>query len=196
MFTQHIWQHNFVPVIEGMSPKAGIPSFIYFLNGTVFFLQPDPELLFAVFTVALSAILIADVPANHALPFSIPLCQLFRQKNRILLIGWTVLAGIVAASKFSLHAAKLGAQNIWVAFRHPRRMSRCRGGKENLQPICLHQIHDLIQFFKIISILTWLQSCPGKYIQGYLINSRQLKKPHILFPDFLRPLLRVVISAI
>ena len=57
---------NLVKVIISMTPEGGTPTVIQILDSLIFFLQPFAKCILAQRTVAFSAILIGNVPQNHA----------------------------------------------------------------------------------------------------------------------------------
>ena len=136
------------------------------------------------------------MPCHNIFSISISLCQVSCQCYRILAICRTVGAGIVSASKLTFHPVMLCSENIRITSCHPCRMYRSRSSQTHLQMIVFYHIHDLIQFGKIIRSLIRLQHCPAEDIQRNNINVCQLKQAHILFPDFFRPLLQVIIASI
>ena len=149
--TQDIWKYDLIKIIEGMSPEFSIPCLADSLDRLIFLLQPDTECLFTVLTVALSAVLIVDVPAGNMRVMCIAFCQLCRQADHKLPVNLGIRTGIMTLSELMMSAFIISSCHLRVALYHPCRKGTCRGCHDNIILFCRKHVYDLIQFIKIIS---------------------------------------------
>ena len=124
-FAKSVWQHNFLPVIEGVPPKFCIPCLIQCFQRPVLFPKPDTEGFFAIFTVTLTAIFIIYVPAHHTVQMSIPFCKLLSQFCRVSLVNRAIWACILPLSKLVVPSRIVRPCHLRIFPKHPGR--HCRG---------------------------------------------------------------------
>ena len=179
-----------------MAPELGVPGLVHCIQRAVFLSQPDTEGFLAVFTVAGSAVLVAHMPAFHMGIGGIALGKLRCQSHGILPEDLGVRAGIVALTEFVASALVVHALNLRIFSGHPGRKGSGGGGEHDVVILFAQHLDDLIQLGKIVSFLGGLDFCPGKYVDRGAVDAGILKNPHILLPNFLRPLIGVVIAPV
>ena len=194
--TQGVGQYDLIPVIYGMTPEFHIPGLIDRFDGSVLILQPNPEGLLTVFTVAFATVLIADVPAGHMGVMCITLSQFFYQSLGVLLEYQRVGAMIVPLTELVMPAKVIRSGNLGILLIQPCRHSTGGSSQNDIVVFLAQHLHDLVQLIKIVGILSRLDLCPGKHIDGSAVDTGILKVHHILLPDLLGPLVGVVVSAV
>ena len=136
-----------------MSPEFSIPCLVDSLDCLIFLLQPDTECLFTVLTVALSAVLIVDMPAGNMRVMCITFCQLCCQADHKLPVNLGIWAGIMTLTKAMLSAFIIGTHYFRIFSDHPSGKCCSGGGKYNIIIFFRKHLYDLIQFRKVIFML-------------------------------------------
>ena len=195
LLTELVRYDYLIPVIEGVSPELCVPGIIYSINGLVLILEPYTKLLLAVVTVAVSAVLIIDVPYRNIFIAAIAFCKLCRKSLCVLLIYQGVRTEIVSGSKFMLASLVVGAHRLRIFFDHPCRQCRCGCCHDDVVVFIWEHINYLVKLCEIILILRRLYFSPWKNVDCGTVDMGILKVCHVLLPDLLRPLVWIVISS-
>ena len=194
--TQCIGQNDLIPIVNGMAPELQIPSLVDGLDGAIFLFQPNAECLLAVFTVALAAVLVADMPAGHVRIAAITLCQLFGHSLCVLLEDQGIGARIVALTEFMLTALVIDPSNFRILLVHPGRHCSGGGGQNNVVVFLAQHVYDFVQLVEVVFLLRGLDLGPGENIDGCAVDASILEVDHILIPDFLGPLIGIIVTTI
>ena len=139
-----VWKHHFIPVINRMSPEFGIPCLVQLVQRLIFLPQPYTERFFTIFTVALAAVFVADMPASHMRIVSVTLCKLACKTGCKLLKYQRVRAGIVALTKFVMSAFVVCSCYFRITFYHPCRKCTGRSCKHDIIVLAAQHVNDLI----------------------------------------------------
>ena len=104
-------------------------------------------------------------------------------------------ADVLPAAEVVLLLMGIGAVRLGIARRHPGGLGRRGGRKDHLQVFAPCQLHDPVQLLKVIGVLRGLEQGPGEDVQRHLRDVRQVEQAHVLLPDLLRPLFRIVVPS-
>src|SRR3954471_509439 len=81
-------------------------------------------------------------------------------------------------------------------FREPRRWRGGGGGQAHRNAVLSEQVHYAVEPAEIEALFRGLQFRPAEDADAHHVHARRAHQPDVLAPDRLRPLLRIVVSAV
>ncbi|MNC18797.1 hypothetical protein D3C75_667140 [compost metagenome] len=189
-------RHNLLPIINGMPPEAHIPAPVQLLHGPIALLQPFPECCRTLPAITMRPVFIGHMPDQQRRMLLVtqghPPGQLHRETAVYPAVGAKIHPGAVG----TFIPVNVHRQNLGILPRHPGGLGGGGGGQADVNAVFRNKIKDLIQPLKGIRGFVRLQLGPAEDRKGHNVDACLLKKPHILVPDFLRPLIGIVVTAI
>ena len=182
-----------------VAPEAAPPGGVQFLHGTVvLFPQPAAELLLAVGTAALPAVLVGHVPQGQGRVILVPLRQQPVEGGGLLPIQRRGEAMLLPHPVVPPQPPLVRPQDLRVFHRHPGGRRGGGGGQGRPDPRRRQPVHGPVQPAEIVFPLPGLQIRPGEDPDGDDIEPRLLHQPDILLQHrrVLPPLLRIIVRPV
>ena len=185
------------PVAIGVAPEGAPPGVIKIIQRFIARFQPVAETLLAQATVALAAILIGDMPAQHRRMLRVALRQQGVNFQGFLTIDRRRHTVVVAPTVQRRHAIATDAQDLRVLLRHPRRARAAWGREKDMNSGGIQFIQDTVQPAKLKYAFLRFKFRPAKYSYRHDITFCLLHHGNIFIDNIgiVLPLLRVIVGA-
>ena len=122
--------------------------------------------------------------------------QLFHKSRRKMPVYRGIGTCIVPAPEFMTSSLIIGMYDFRISFYHPSGKRCGGGGHDNVIVFPGKHIHDTVKLLKSVFMFGWLYFRPGKNVDGSAVDPGIPKNAHVLLPDFLRPLIWIIIPSI
>ncbi len=186
---------NLAPVGIGVAPERGPPGLIEFIQRGIAIAQPIGEGRATMVAVTFAAVLVGEMPEQQRRMILVAVGQQGVDDARLLAVDRRTETVVVATAMQIAPAVRPHAQHFRVLGRHPGRARTGRRGQHSVGPVLGQHVHDLIQPAEFEPTFLRLKFCPREDAHRHGVAMGQLHETHVLVPDSLRPLVRVVVTA-
>ncbi len=186
---------DLAPVGVGVAPERGPPGLVEVVQRSVAGAQPLGEGGPAMVAVTLAAVLVGKVPEQQRRVILVALGQQRVDDERLLAIDRRAEAVVVAATVQIAPAVRPHAQHFRILGRHPGRARAGRRGQHRVGPVFGQHVHDPVQPAELEAAFLRLKMGPREDADRHGVAVGQLHEAHVLGPDLLGPLVRIVVAA-
>ena len=181
-----------------VAPELGVPRLVQRINCAVFFLKPIAEGLLTQLAVALAAVLVGQMPHDHARMAAEAAGKLLVHLLDLLAVNGRGIAVVVALAEKLTGTVCIHAAHLGIFACHPCRAraggrSQVDGNARGIQPVdgVRHPV-------KVIHALFGFKGCPCKNAQRHDIDVRFFHQFDILRKDIrmVEPLVGVIVRAV
>ena len=188
---------HFVEAVHLLPPEGGAPSRVERVDGAVFALTPLAEggqgVVGVVFAVV-PAIFVAHVPSRHIWIVAIAFGEFTTHGKRICFEYRAGRAPRLTRAGVDLMTVFVSRKNLRMAFVQPKRSGGGGGSKIDRDARFAELVDDAVEPAEVPAVLGGLDAIPAKNRQGHGVDTGLLHQADVVVPDFLRPLVGIVVA--
>ena len=181
-----------------MTPEHRPIRVVKVLERAVLFLQPLAESRLAQLAVAVSAVLVRNVPQNHRRMPAEPLRQGAVHLRNLLTVDRRGQAVVVALGEKNAASVRVDAKHFGIFLRHPAGARARRRGQHGINPLRVEIVDNLREPVELIAALLRLKTLPVEDADAHGVAARKLHQTDILLENIrsVQPLARIVVAAV
>ena len=185
------------PVAVGVAPEGAPPGVIEVIQRFIARFQPVAETLLAQATVALSAVFIGDMPAQHRRMLRVALRQQGIYFQGFITVDRRRHTVVMTSTVQRRHPIATDAQDLRIFLRHPGRARAAWGREKDMNAGGIEFIQDTVQPAKLKYAFLRFKFRPAKYPYRHDITFCLLHHGNIFIDNIgiVLPLLRVIVGA-
>ena len=186
-------------IVHALRPEGGAPGVVDSVDGAVLLLAPLLEGALGVFGIVeavVAAVLVAHMPRDHIGVVLVVLGHLAAQVERVVKEDRAGGAPVLAGTGLADVAAVVDPEDLRVGLGHPHRRGCGAGGEIDGDAGLAELVDDAIEPIEVVHAFFGLKLGPGEDGYGDEVDAGLLHKLDVFVPDFLRPLVGVVVAAV
>ena len=197
--TNEARRHDFREIVHMLRPKCRAPCVVHRVDRAVSSLAPLLERAFGVLGIVeaiVAAVFVTHMPCHHIRIVLVMLGHRTAQLQCILAEHRAGRTPMLAGARLAYVAAVILPQHLRMRLGEPHRRGGGGGCKIDRDAGLAELVDDAVEPVEVVYVLLGLDAGPGEDAYGNQVHAGLLHQADILVPHLLRPLVRVVITAI